>query len=85
MKTITSKNTKINRIPLSTSYEVLRIDENDYVENENEDKTGRTITSERNNKKIRNVTNGQFINKVLLECFFQSNEINQLQLNMTEK
>ena len=85
MKTITSKNTKINRIPLSTSYEVLRIDENDYVENENEDKTGRTITSERNNKKIRNVTNGQFINKVLLECFFESNEINQLQLNMAEK
>ena len=77
IKTINSKNTKINSIPLRTSYEVLRIDENDYVENENEAKTGRTIISERNNKRRRNVTNDQFINKVSLECFFHSNEINQ--------
>ena len=77
IKTITSNNTKINSIELRTSYEVLRIDENDYVENENEAKTGRTIISERNNKRRRNVTNDQFINKVSLECFFHSNEINQ--------
>ena len=39
IKTITSKNAKIKSIPLRTSYEVLRINENDYVENEKEDKT----------------------------------------------
>ena len=39
IKTITSKNAKIKSIPLRTSYEVLRINENDYVQNKNEDNT----------------------------------------------
>ena len=39
IKTITSKNEKIKSIPLRTSYEVLRINENDYVQNKNEDNT----------------------------------------------
>ena len=39
IKTITSKNAKVKSIPLRTSYEVLRINENDYVQNKNEDNT----------------------------------------------
>ena len=39
IKTITSKNAKIKSIPLRTSYEVLLINENDYVQNKNEDNT----------------------------------------------
>ena len=51
MTTKTSKNTKINSLPLRNSYEVSLTDGNDYVENENEDITERTIISECNNKK----------------------------------
>ena len=57
MTTKTSKNTKINSLPLRNSYEVSLIDGNDYVENENEDITERTIISECNNKKIHKGTN----------------------------
>ena len=31
------KNTNINSLPLLNSYEVLRIDDKDYIENENDD------------------------------------------------
>ena len=54
----------MNSLPLRNSYEVLRIDENDYVENQHEDMIDRTIIFERNNKKIHKGTNGRFVNKV---------------------
>ena len=47
--TKTSKNTKIYSLTLRDFYEVLRIDENNYVEDENEDTAERKIISERNN------------------------------------
>ena len=47
--TKTSKNTKIYSLTLRNFYEVLRIDENNYVEDENEDTAERKIISERNN------------------------------------
>ena len=59
--TKTNKNTKLNSLSLRYSYEVLRIDENDYVENEDEDIIKRTIIFERNNKKIHKGTNSQFV------------------------
>ena len=55
--TKTSKNTKIYSLTLRNFYEVLRIDENNYVEDENEDTAERKIISERNNWKIHNETN----------------------------
>ena len=61
--TKTNKNTKLNSLSLRNSYEVLRIDENDYVENEDEDIIERTIIFERNKKKIHKGTNSQFVNK----------------------
>ena len=47
----------MNCLPLLNFYEVLRIDGNDYVENENDGATERTITSESNKKKILKRTN----------------------------
>ena len=37
--TKSSKNTKINSLPLRNYYKVLRIDEKDYIENESSDTT----------------------------------------------
>ena len=67
----------MNSLPLRNSYEVLRIEENDYVENKNDNATKRTIISERNIKKIHKGRNSRFFNKVSDEWFFHSNEINQ--------
>ena len=72
-----NKNTKINSISLHDSYDVLCIDENDFVENENNDTKERTIMSECNNEKTHKGTNTRFVNKVSGEWFFHSDEINQ--------
>ena len=60
----------MNSLPLRNSYEVLRIEENDYVENKNDNTTKRTIISERNIKKIHKGRNSRFFNKVSDEWFF---------------
>ena len=74
--TKTSKNTKINSLPLRNSYEVMRINENDYVENWNEDITKRAIILNCRNKKMHTGLNSQFVEKVSSEWFFHSAEIN---------
>ena len=47
--TKTSKNAVINNLPFLNPYEVLCINENDYVQNANEDTSERAIKSKRNN------------------------------------
>ena len=67
----------MNRLPLRKSYEVLRVKENDYFENENRDITQRTIISEHSNKKMRKGRNCRFVNKISAESFFHNDVVNQ--------
>ena len=70
--TKTNKNPKMNSLPLRKFYEVLRIDENHYVENQSEEIIETTIIFERNNKKMHKGTNSRFVDKVSGEWFFKA-------------
>ena len=48
----------MNSLPLHDSYEVLRTDKNDFVENENDDTTAKNVISERNSQKRHKGTIG---------------------------